>query len=369
MRVAFISPFIYWYKRGIETFTLGLAQELVKINDDMKVTILTWHGQNSRKIPYLSDRLVLLKVPYSRYLQADIAAIFYWLNFFKNKYDIINIFFACYGEAKALSTLGLFCQQKFNIILQYPYSQVPHRYREFKRYNLIDKADKVISVSRFVAEDLKDFCGRESKIIYNGFSDNYPVISLEEKENKRLKMGFNPKDKILLSVAALEERKGMHKVIKAMPLLKKKFPNLKYIILGEGPDRPRLESLIRETRLEKEVFLKGEIDNPEQFYNIADIFILLSRGEAFGLALIEAMGQGLPVVVAKVRPFDEVVNAKIGFLIDDNNLDEIAATLEKLLSDDILRQKIGEQARSLAVENFTWRKIASQYSELFYSQV
>ncbi|MBP7087689.1 MAG: glycosyltransferase family 4 protein [Candidatus Omnitrophica bacterium] len=368
MRIAFISPFIYWYKRGIETFTLGLTQELVKINTDINITILAWHGKNSRQIPYLSDRLTLSKVPYSRYFQANIAAIYYWVNFFKSKYDIINIFFACYGEAKALSTLWLLRRQKFNIILQYPYSQVPHRYQEFKRYNLIDKADNIISVSRFVADDLKNFCGRESKIIYNGFN-NYPVISRKEKESQRFEMGFKPQDKILLSVAALEERKGMYKVIKAMPLLKRKFSNLKYIILGEGSDKANLVSLINKMGLEKEVFLKGETDKPEQFYDIADVFVLLSRGEAFGLALIEAMGKGLPVVVAKVRPFDEVVNDRTGFLVDDNNLSAIAATLEKLLSDDILRQTMGEQARCLAVENFTWGKIASQYSELFYSQL
>ena len=369
MRIAFVSPFIYWYRRGIENFTLELAKELIKINNDMTVTILTWQGNNKRQISYLSDRLLLVKVPYSRYFQANIAAIFYWTFFLKNKYDIINIFFARYGEAKALTALGLFRQQIFNIIFHYPYSQVLHRYKEFNKYNLINKAAKIISVSKFVADELKNFYGRESEVIYNGFNNDYPVISSGEKESRRSEMNFSPKDKILLSVAALEERKGVDKVIKIMPLLKKKIPGLKYIVLGEGPYRPKLENLIKEMNLEKEVVLKGETDNPGRFYSIADVFILLSQGEAFALAPIEAMGQGLPVVASRVRPFDEVISDKVGVLVNDNEPREIEAALEKLFLDDTLRQKMGQEARSLAVKNFTWEKIAFQYNELFYSQI
>ena len=370
MRIAFISPFLFRCRRGVERFTIELSNKLVKISSDIEVDILTWQEKKLKNIDIgcIQERVKILKVPYSRYFQSKCAVPFYFINLLKGHYDSVNIFFAGYGEIAALKLLSLFRNQKVNIIFPYLYSLVPHRYQEFTKCKFIDKADKIISVSKFVADGVKEFCARESQVIHNGFDKELFYPDKETGDRLRFELGFSKDDKILLTVAALEEIKGIQKVIRTLPLLSRRLNNLKYVIVGSGPYEPSLKDIIKETNSGQQVFLVGEQDNLQAYDSMADLVLLFSRAEAFGMVLLEAMGCQLPVVVPKVRPYNEIVKEGTGVFVDASNSQEVCSAIENLLLDENLRRKMGQKARAHVVENFAWDKIARQYYQLFLSQ-
>ena len=97
--------------------------------------------------------------------------------------------------------------------------------------------------------------------------------------------------------------------------------------------------------------------------------LLFSCGEAFPLVLLEAMGCCLPVIVARRKPFDEIVNENIGLIVNENNSKEVSDTITKLLQNDDLRAQKGKEARRYAVNNFSWEKIDTKYYKLFQKQL
>ncbi len=369
MRIAFISPFVYRFKRGIERFTLELAKELTEKDEFLKITILTWQEKRPCRLIDLPERIKIFSVPYFRYYRSKWAVPFYFSNLLKGHYDIVNIFFAGYGVAETLTLLSLFKEQRFNIIFQYPYSLVPHRYREFNRFNLVHRADRIISPSKFIADSVKESFGIESKIIHNGLKSEQFCPNNELRKKMRSKFGFSEEDKILLTIAAFEERKGIQKVIKALPLLNNTVKDVKYVVLGRGLYEPQLKNLIKEMELEKQVFLTGITDNPYPFYCMADIFLLLSYEEAFPLVLPEAMGCGLPVIVSKRRPFDEIVRGDVGRMVNDEDPKAVSVAIADLLLNHDLRMQMGKAARIYAVNNFSWEKIVDEYYRFFRLQI
>jgi glycosyltransferase involved in cell wall biosynthesis len=107
--------------------------------------------------------------------------------------------------------------------------------------------------------------------------------------------------KVILTVGRLigqERYKGFDEVIEIMPQLVKRFPNLKYLIVGDGPDRPRLEAKAVALGVSDNVVFSGYVAESEKVahYNLADVYVMPSFGEGFGIVLIEAAACGVPVV-------------------------------------------------------------------------
>ena len=104
--------------------------------------------------------------------------------------------------------------------------------------------------------------------------------------------------------------------------MKIKNPNFIFHIYGDGPYKKNIESLIKQQKLQKNVKLKGITNNPENIYCDYDIFILVSKGEAFPIAPLEAMSCGLSLIVSKEEPFAEIVSQDCGILIDPKIIDK-----------------------------------------------
>ena len=368
MRIAFISPFIYRYWRGIERFTVRLSNVLAKTDRDMRITILTWQEKSPKGIDGLADRVEIHNVPYFRYYRSIAAIPFYAADLLRNRYDVVNIFFAGYGEAEALRFLRLTRRQKFNIIFQYPYSHAPHQYIEFQKSALIDKADCVISPSKFVAEEIEKFCGKKSKIIYNGVDCDNFYSDGELRKKTRSALCISEGDRVILTISALEERKGIQKVIRVLPILGKKVKNVKYVIVGEGPYEPQLKNLTKDMGMEEQVVFVGGKENIQPFYCMADLFVLLSYGEGMPLAVLSAMASWLPVIASKQKPFDEIIKDGAGYLVDDTDPEAISEAISNLFMNDSLREKMRQSARACVVDNFDINKTALQYRQLFRSQ-
>jgi glycosyltransferase involved in cell wall biosynthesis len=153
---------------------------------------------------------------------------------------------------------------------------------------------------------------------------------------------------VILSVGRLSEEKGFVKAIKAFAKLAEAFTKWDFVIIGEGPERPILEQLILNLGLQDRVYLPGRIGNLGIWYDRADVYLLSSRFEGFPNALMEAMAHGIPVVSfnCDTGPSDLIQDGVDGYLIPPSEgVCGLVKKLEVLMSDLVLREKVGEQAK------------------------
>jgi len=361
MRVAFLSPFLFRFLRGIERFTVDLANALGKRG--VEVHILTWWENRPWPWGALQPRVFLhpLRLPrYSRALWAGpaYALLLVWL-----RPDVVNLFFTWHGEELAFRLLpgGSTCT---NLILHYPFEQVPHRYETLRQSRVARAATRIVAVSGYVADGVRDWLGRPSVIIPSGV-DLRRFQPPDGKAGARKSLDIPTDAPVLATVAALEERKGVHRVLMALPQVIQDFPGLVYLVAGDGPEKGRLTEQTRALGLEEHVRFLGAVGDPLPVYHAADVFMFLSKGEASPLALLEAMSCGLPVIAAREPPLDELVAPMGTIFIDRSDLVEISRAILELLAEPQSRSVMGQNNRSHAEARFGWDRIAELYLDLF----
>jgi len=145
--------------------------------------------------------------------------------------------------------------------------------------------------------------------------------------------------KILLTLGRLdsfERKKGFDEVLDAMPELLEENKDICYVIVGDGPDKERLQNKSKSLKIEQQVIFAGMIPEQEKadFYRLADAFVMPSQGEGFGIVLLEAMASGIPSMASKLDGSSEALRqGMLGLLIDPTSKTEvkegILQTLEK----------------------------------------
>ena len=164
-------------------------------------------------------------------------------------------------------------------------------------------------------------------------------------------------------LAPQERYKGCDEVIELMPRLLARFPDLKYLIVGEGADQPRLQAKAAALGLAESVIFTGHIAEREKIahYNLADVYVMPSTGEGFGIVLIEAAACGVPVVGSRVDGSREaLLDGRLGRLVDPASEDELHAAISAVLvtgqvgGADNARQRF-DCVDTFSVENFRSR--------------
>ncbi len=132
-----------------------------------------------------------------------------------------------------------------------------------------------------------------------------------------------------------ERAKGMDEVMEAMPGLLADFPDLVYLIGGDGPDRPRLTAKAERLGLGARVIFAGRIAEEEKLahYRLADAYVMPSRGEGFGIVLLEAMASGVPALAsAKDGGREALLDGRLGLLVDPDDASRVAAGIRAVLA-------------------------------------
>lgn len=171
----------------------------------------------------------------------------------------------------------------------------------------------------------------------------------------------------ILFVGGLGKVKGIDVLLNAVPIIRKKIPNLHIYIAGSGSEEGNLKKLVKALNIEENVTFWGFISGDEKYayYKSADIYVQPSRYETFGVVLLEAMACGKPVVASKVGGIPFVVeDGKTGLLFESENVDELAEKIVHLLRDKELRAKMGEAGRERARE-FTWERSAEMTVDVY----
>jgi glycosyltransferase involved in cell wall biosynthesis len=191
----------------------------------------------------------------------------------------------------------------------------------------------------------------------------WPASSIDRR-NRRMELRLTAGDVLIGAVGRLDRQKGLATLIRAMALLKD-LP-VKCAILGEGPERGRLELLIRHHALEKSVWLIGEKTEIPAWLSAFDVYCLPSLWEGLPNALLEAMALGLPVAASDVDGVPEAVtNGKDGVLVPPEKPAALARVLRALAGDPARRAGLGRAAQATVSERFTLRRMLGEYEKTY----
>lgn len=167
----------------------------------------------------------------------------------------------------------------------------------------------------------------------------------------------------LLSVSRLVERKGHERVLQALALLKLNgsLNTFRYTIVGDGPMRQSLETLVIELDLRSHVVFKGDLSDEElgAAYADANVFVLPVKNdpidkEGFGMVYLEAAAYGVPSIATRMSGIDEaVLDQQTGLLVDDGNIEALAGAILFLANDTAFREQLGVTARARVITEFT----------------
>jgi phosphatidylinositol alpha-1,6-mannosyltransferase len=233
--------------------------------------------------------------------------------------------------------------------------------RLFYRY-----ADAVVAVSHFT-KNLKLSTGWKIpniQVIYSGI----PIDFSKHKTKERSLEKFPElKGKIvILTVCRLAMNKGLDTAITAIAKVVSHYPEAIYILVGEGPEKEQLQKQVTALNLEDHVVFAGYVsdDELEFYYGVCDIFIMPSRTikrqvEGFGLTYIEAGIRGKPVIGTRHGGVVEAVSEnRTGFLIEEENTDELAEKIQILIQKETLRSEFAANAKIYILENFSYDVLA-----------
>ncbi len=175
-------------------------------------------------------------------------------------------------------------------------------------------------------------------------------------------------EKILVHISNFRKVKRIEDVVKIFEKVKDKFP-AKLILVGDGPEKAAIEQLCRQLNLNNDVINLGKIADPKEILSVADLFILPSETESFGLAALEAMAMKVPVISTNGGGLPEVnIHGKTGYLSDVGNVEEMAANAIKLLGDKKLFAQFRENAFAQA-KKFDINTILPKYEKLYQQLV
>ncbi|MBD2345489.1 glycosyltransferase [Anabaena subtropica] len=204
----------------------------------------------------------------------------------------------------------------------------------------LKNADLILAVSNYTRDRLlqeQNLKPDQVIVLPNTFNaDNFQIAPKPEHLLK--KYGLNPQQPIILTVTRLSQSpqrcKGYDKILQALPQIRQTIPDVHYVLVGEGNDRPRIEQLISQLQLQDCVTLAGYIPDEklQDYYNLCDLFAMPSKGEGFGIVHLEALACGKPTLGGnKDGAVDALCQGELGALVDPDDIEAIAQTIIQIL--------------------------------------
>jgi len=366
MKLCIVVPYFTPYVGGNE---YGLAQALSNMGH--KVTIITSRG----------------KAPREKMLASENVSKDYK---FGVKYLPTILDFADNPVVLGVSTEG--CDA---VLLQEDYPLVCHQaYSRAKRYGLptMLSSERTYYPQNIVKRAVLRFFDRTSNRRLREGVDVLTVHCSAAKEFLQNELGasrdievvhtgvdasvFKPTDgnsylgagdPRILTTARLHKYKGLGYLVQAMKVVTEKLPQARLYVLGRGPEESRLSRQVSDLGLEEHVvFLKVSVPNEEMphLYSECDIYVQPSVMEPYGIAVLEAMSCGKPVIGTRVGGMlDTIVDGMTGFLVAPRDSRQLAHAIVEL-SDAGVRHSMGTNARRRIVETFDWMVIAGRYDQL-----
>jgi glycosyltransferase involved in cell wall biosynthesis len=234
------------------------------------------------------------------------------------------------------------------------------------------EAWKVICCSDYMVQHVKWAFGLpDNKLVMvpNGVNPRvYETISSQSSESLRREFAL-PEEKLILFVGRLVYEKGAHVLINAIPKVLEKV-NAKFVIVGSGYMKDQLYNIVKSMGLEHKVLFTGFLEEEKllRLQTCADVSVVPSLFEPFGIVALEAMAARSPVVVSDTGGLSEIVeHDSTGVKVYPNNTESLAWGIIRVLSDDKFRNQISHNGYEKIKQKYDWGKIALETREIYES--
>jgi len=352
-------------KGGVFTATMQWAEGLARKSCDINIFFLTQSEQAKRLMS--SERIHFEYFTFSNFLPNPRAII----NFLRDRPDIVHINFAWFGP------LAIFKKWTFKTPFIYTLHGLPQPWLEpslaYKIAYTIEhcllrfvasQSSVVVAISKYVKEVLKERYDVDSEVIYHGIeADRFKP---KNKTRNKRKLGCKETDFIILYVGKLHPYKDPLTLIKAISVAVEKNANLHLVMIGDGELYTEVEKEISKLNLSNYVRLFRHVDNQtlEMLYDAADVFVLPSVNEAFGMVLLEAMASGLPVIASNSGACPEVIR-NAGVLFNQGDQTNLAEKIIELSYDKELLTRLSKAGLEQITRFFSWKDKIIQYWKLY----
>lgn len=235
-------------------------------------------------------------------------------------------------------------------------------------YRILKDASRVIAVTEAEAEQYKSMGISEDKIdvVPNGI-DLSEFDNLPERERFRKKYGLGSDQRIILYVGRIDKIKRLDLLAEAFAELSRNLDNVKLVIVGSDDGYlPSLKRLIVELKISDKVLFTGSLYGEDKLeaYVDADVYVLPSSYEIFGITVLEACACGTPVIVTDRCGIADVVDAQVGLVVPCDK-DQLSNAIRRMLLDEKLRREFGRKGKLLVRETFNWEKIAERVENIY----
>jgi glycosyltransferase involved in cell wall biosynthesis len=223
---------------------------------------------------------------------------------------------------------------------------------------------RLVTVACVIEESLRErfsFSGAALQTIHNGVQ----VPAVCKREELRAKLGFAESEIILVSVGRLVPVKCYDILLAAFSTLEK-AANVRLVLVGDGPERTRLEQLAEQLGIRKQLCLFGFCDDIYSILQASDCFVLASSSEGLSYSILEAMAAGLPIVCSDVGGNEELVqNGQNGFLVPAGDLEGFKKRLEQVSKDAALRCALGRCSIDRVKQGFSEEQMLEKYLAVY----
>lgn len=233
----------------------------------------------------------------------------------------------------------------------------------------IEESDAVTAISRYLSQATREIfdVSRKIEVIYNFIDADY----YRREPSNSMRRELAPRgEKILLHISTFRPIKRINDCIEVLARLLGMGLEVRLIMCGDGPERAEAEALASQRGASDRVIFVGKQPQSRvrDYLSAADLLLLPSQNEAFGLVALEAMSSEVPVIATRVGGIPEVVeDGGCGYLFDVGDVDGMARAAFSILTDDDERERLGRRGRQIALSRFSSDKIIPQYEALYSS--
>jgi glycosyltransferase involved in cell wall biosynthesis len=226
---------------------------------------------------------------------------------------------------------------------------------------VIKNADSAIALTEDMKRVMQDIYNRDIAVVPNGIELGVNV----EKPHVRI---LEETYKRILFVGRLHPVKGVRYLIQAMQLIHESHPETKLILVGDGEERDYLEDLTDHLGIRECVDFVGEVPHERiiDYLDHADVFVLSSLSESFGIVLLEAMACGLPIVATRVGGIPEIIEDGVnGYLVNPGDYQELSERIQLLLRDEASTAEMSKNNRQKAT-GYSWEQVVNKLEKLYW---
>ncbi|MBD1390542.1 glycosyltransferase [Neiella sp. HB171785] len=200
--------------------------------------------------------------------------------------------------------------------------------------------------------------------IYNGISGLN--VEAAEVDSLRQQLGLADNTKVLGTVARMDPIKNHKMMLEAVAQVVAKHPNSVLLLVGDGDERENIERWVEQLELQDRVILPGYQSDPSRYMALMDIFLLSSLSEGTSMTLLEAMSLGKPCVVTNAGGNPEIIADQVnGFVTSNDDGDEFAAAITKLLADESTLQQFQQASKTRFTSRYQASSMIQQYNQLY----